>query len=251
MNIIPFQFGVSPFRATTQDGEPYFCAADACKALGLDNVSRAIDGLEKDEVTNSKVMDSIGRMQDAVFVSESGLYALIFKSRKPEAKAFRKWVTSEVLPAIRKTGGYLLPQSLPAALRALADAEEQKAQLAIANAEMQPKVEYFDCAMTSKKGLLIRDVAKLLHDAVPGGMGEHRLFEWLRKNRWLFLTPDKQNRPYQDKVDAGYLVTNEYPVATNNHGTLNKITVRITPKGRFALHRALLKEQEQNEKEAA
>jgi anti-repressor protein len=249
MNIIPFQFGESQIRTVFQFGEPWFVASDVARVLGYTNPQKAVRDHCKG--VNETFIPSEGGAQTANVIPERDVYRLIMRSKLPAAEKFEEWVVGEVLPAIRKTGGYLLPQSLPAALRALADAEEQKAQLAIANAEMQPKVEYFDCAMTSKKGLLIRDVAKLLHDAVPGGMGEHRLFEWLRKNRWLFLTPDKQNRPYQDKVDAGYLVTNEYPVATNNHGTLNKITVRITPKGRFALHRALLKEQEQNEKEAA
>jgi prophage antirepressor-like protein len=87
-------------------GNPGCVAKDVCDVLGLDNVRRALDRLDGDEFTTSKLIDSIGREQETYVVNESGLYSLIMTSRKPEAKAFRKWVTSEVLPSIRKTGAY-------------------------------------------------------------------------------------------------------------------------------------------------
>ena len=87
-------------------GNPGCLAKDVCEVLGIDNVTWALKKLDEDEFTTSKVIDSIGREQETYVVNESGLYSLIMTSRKPEAKAFRKWVTSEVLPSIRKTGAY-------------------------------------------------------------------------------------------------------------------------------------------------
>lgn len=105
--VIPFQFQSTTVRTITKDGEPWFVAKDICDVLEIQNVTQALDSLEGDE----RSMFNIGRQGEANIISESGLYALIFKSRKPEAKTFRKWVTSEVLPAIRKTGKYASPSS--------------------------------------------------------------------------------------------------------------------------------------------
>jgi len=94
------------------NGEPFFKARDVCNILGLKNVSMAISGLDINDVISSDVVDSIGKRQNMFFVSEQGLYDLIFKSRKIEAKQFQKWVTHEVLPSIRKTGKYSIPEKL-------------------------------------------------------------------------------------------------------------------------------------------
>jgi anti-repressor protein len=243
MQIIPFQFGESQIRTVNIDGEPYFVAKDIAQALGYSNHRKAV--ADHCKGGNETLLPSTGGQQFFTVIPERDVYRLIMRSKLPAAEKFEEWVVGEVLPTIRKTGSYLLPQTLPQALRALADSEEQKAALQLKNAEMEPKVAYFDCAMTSTRGLLIRDVAKLLSPAIEGGIGEMRLFKWMRKNGWLYRDSQDQNRPYQDKVDAGYLVVNEHPVATNNHGTIVKVTVRVTSKGRFALHRALLKSQEQ------
>lgn len=101
-----FDFKSTPVRALDRAGQPWFVAADVCRALDIANHRDAVQGLEEDEKGGVGISDAIGREQTTLCVSESGLYALIFKSRKPEAKTFRKWVTSEVLPAIRRTGGY-------------------------------------------------------------------------------------------------------------------------------------------------
>lgn len=92
----------------TENGEPLFCLSDLCSILDLDQVSRVKSRLNQDGVTTIKVIDSMGRPQQASFISESNLYKTIFQSRNPEAEEFTDWVTSEVLPAIRKTGGYIV-----------------------------------------------------------------------------------------------------------------------------------------------
>ena len=104
-------------RVSGTSDEPLFCLADICKILDLDQVSRVKSQIDEDGVTTSKVIDSIGREQDANFVTESGLYQVIFQSRKPEAKLFRKWVTSDVLPSIRKKGIYATTDTIDKILR--------------------------------------------------------------------------------------------------------------------------------------
>jgi len=111
MDIVKYYNGQET-KILMRDGEPFFKAMDICKILNLENVSRAVAGLNKDDITSSKVVNSVGKTQSVFFVSEQGLYDLIFKSRKKEAKEFQKWVTHEVLPSIRKTGKYSIPDKL-------------------------------------------------------------------------------------------------------------------------------------------
>ena len=106
-NVIPFDFESNAIRAMEQDGQYWFIAKDVCNVLEIKNTSQALDSLEQDE----RSMFNIGRQGKANTVNESGLYALILKSRKPQAKKFRKWITSEVIPSIRKTGGYAFDET--------------------------------------------------------------------------------------------------------------------------------------------
>lgn len=108
MKLETFDFNSMPVRVMDRDGQPWFVAADVCRVLELSNPSMACEGLDEDEKGISSA-DTLGGSQQMRIISESGLYALIFKSRKAEARKFRRWVTSEVLPAIRRTGGYALP----------------------------------------------------------------------------------------------------------------------------------------------
>ncbi len=121
-------------RTVTIDNEPFFCMADICKALEISNVSQVKTRLNQDGVISNEVIDSIGRKQNANFVNESNMYKLIFQSRKESAERFTDWVTSEVLPAIRKTGSYQNPMTT-----------DQKIQLlAQGNVELTEKVNAID-----------------------------------------------------------------------------------------------------------
>jgi prophage antirepressor-like protein len=133
-----FQYSDYSVRTTIVDGVPWFVAKDLCGVLGISKYRDAVSRLDDDERGSVKV-DTLGGKQELATVSESGMYALVLRSRKSEAQAFRKWITSEVLPSIRKTGGYsaiaqpsntvALPQNYIEALKALVAAEEQKALL--------------------------------------------------------------------------------------------------------------------------
>lgn len=157
---------------------------------------------------------------------------------------FKATLVKAFSEARRQLSTVKVPQSLPEALRAYANAVEAKELLAIENTKlavdverMQPKEDFFDCAMTSKDSMLVRDAAKLLNPDVPGGIGEKRLFAWMHANGWLFGA----NRPYQTKIDSGYLVQTERPIPTVTHGTIIKYTPRVTQRGLVALRKALTK----------
>lgn len=188
-------------RTITKDNEPMFCLSDICKALDLEQVSRVKSRLKEDGVTTSKVIDSLGREQMATFINESNLYKTIFQSRKESAERFTDWVTSEVLPSIRKNGGYianqenLTPEQIVA--NALLVAQNIILQKDRQIKEMQPKADFFDCVADSKSAFSMNEVAKVLDYK---GIGRNKLFEFLREQGIL----DRYNVPYQRYVDNGW-----------------------------------------------
>lgn len=117
--IIPFNYKDSEVRVIELDGQPTFVLADVCAVLGLSNPSKVATQIDDDALTTSEVIDSLGRRQTANVVTEPGLYQVIFMSRKEEAKSFRRWVTHEVLPAIRRQGGYISPAATEHQLNAI------------------------------------------------------------------------------------------------------------------------------------
>ena len=133
---------------------------------------------------------------ETTLINESGLYSLVLSSKLPSAKKFRRWVTSEVLPEIRKTGGYQMPQTYAEALRALADKAEEAERLQIENERMKPKEEFFDAVTGSSDCIDMKDCANSLHM----GIGRNKLFEFLRNQKIL----TQNNRPYQQYIDRGY-----------------------------------------------
>lgn len=182
-------------RTIEIDNEPWFVASDIAKALGYrmaSDLSRRID----DEDKGTQKVSTPSGMQEMTVINESGMYTAILGSNLPDAKKFKHWVTSEVLPSIRKTGGYHVPKTYAEALRAYADAVEAKEQLALENKELKPKAEFFDAVTDSKDAIPMADVAKVL----DMGIGRNKLFEFLRSRNILM----SDNRPYQKYVDAGY-----------------------------------------------
>lgn len=195
-------------RTFQLDDEPWFIASDVCKALEIANTTSALERLEDDEKSRFNLGLSGGETN---CVNEYGLYSLILGSRKREAKEFKRWITHEVIPQIRKTGGYNLPQTLPEALRAYALEIEAKEKLAAENkllveknAELEPKGIFFDAVMQSNATTSMADVVKIL----DMGVGRNKLFSILRDRK--ILQPD--NKPYQKYIDAGYfkLVEEKY-----------------------------------------
>ena len=142
MNEIVKLYKDHPVRIVDRDGEPWFVAKDVCEALGIAKVDSAIRSLDEDE-KDAHSMSTLGGNQEMTVVSEAGLYSLIMRSRKPEAKTFKRWVTHEVLPSIRKTGAYVAPNIGLEQLAAVAKKIGEMAQRLIAeNAELREKIEY-------------------------------------------------------------------------------------------------------------
>lgn len=192
------EFGA--IRTVTKDNEPLFCLGDVCRALDL--TAKGVRQRLSDEVISIyPIEDGLGRTQNALFVNEDGLYDVVLESRKDGARKFRKWVTSEVLPSIRKNGGYIANQEHMTPEQIVANA------LIVANniilqkdkqiEEMKPKADFFDAVADSKTAISMNEVAKVLNIK---GYGRNNLFEFLRENKVL----DRWNVPYQRYVDNGW-----------------------------------------------
>ena len=152
-------------RITMIDGNPWFVAKDVCDCLELDNITRALSGLDADE-KGFTISNTLGGDQRMLTINESGLYSLILRSRKPEAKAFKRWITHEVLPSIRKTGGYgnapkALPKDYVSALEALLVAEKERIALSEQNAVMAPKADIYDNVVADRQCTLTDFARKL------------------------------------------------------------------------------------------
>ena len=218
-------------RTTIICGDPWFVAADVCRALDLGNPTRALDRLDNDERTLISIKGaSNGKPVNGV--NEPGLYSLVLGSRKPEAKKFKRWITHEVIPAIRKTGGYHVPQSpeeqmaqgLLAAQKLLAEKDKRIE-------EMRPKEIFADAVSVSKTDILIGDLAKLIkqngHD-----IGQKRLFAWLREKGYLIKRKGLDwNMPTQKAMEMKLFRVKETVVThSDGHTTVSK-TTKVTGKG--------------------
>lgn len=221
-------------RTVTIDNEPWFVGKDVATSLGYERATKAIqdhvDSEDKDEIP---IQDSIGRMQKTPIISESGLYALIFGSKLESAKRFKHWVTSEVLPFIRKTGGYDMKQPQGKELLALAvleaqkTIEEQTAQIE----EMKPHAILGQAITTANTSILVGDLAKILRQNGVD-IGAQRLFGWMRENGYLIKRKGSDwNLPTQKSMDMGLFEIKE-SVHIDGNGC-NKIsrTPKVTGKG--------------------
>lgn len=238
------QFGEIRTAGTSE--QPLFCLADVCRALDLGNPSQVKTRLMDGVISNEVIIDSLGRQQSVNFINEDGLYDVILDSRKPEAKAFRKWVTSEVLPSIRKHGAYATTQTIEnilanpdngiKLLMALKEEREQR-QLAESKAnhleqvtkEQAPKVVFADAIVGSRSSCLIGELAKIL---TQNGyrIGQNRLFKWLRDHHFLGSHGEYYNIPNQKYVEQGIF---EVKKSTHSENGVMKTTstTKVTGKG--------------------
>ena len=224
-------------RTVLKDDEVLFVAKDICKALELSNPTIAIQRLDTDEVTKLNLGGLVGETN---LVNESGLYSLILGSRKPEAKKFKKWVTSEVIPSIRKHGAYMTEQTLERALTSpdfliqlatqLKEEKEKSKELENDLKQAQPKILFADSVSESDNTILIRDLAKLLKQNGIN-IGEKRLFAWLRDNGYLIKQKGQDhNSPTQKSMDLKLFRIKETAINTSKGVKINK-TPKVTGKG--------------------
>lgn len=231
----PFQYGAHEVRTLLIDGEPHFVANDLCGVLDLTDPRKSVNLLDEDERNTVPVIDSLGRSQQTFVVTEAGMYSLVLRSRKPEAKSFKRWITHEVLPAIRKTGSYsvapALPQTYAEALRELASSVEAKAELEAKIAADAPKVLFADSVATSQSTILVGDLAKILRgNGVE--VGANRLFARLREDGYLIRRQGTDwNMPTQKAMELGLFKVKETAVThSDGHVTVSK-TPKVTGKG--------------------
>ena len=196
-------------RTISINDEPWFVASDICKALDISNPSVAITRLDEDE--RSKF--NLGRQGEGNIVNEYGLYSLVLASRKPEAKKFKRWITHEVIPSIRKHGGYiagqesmtddeLLEKAILVAQRKIAERDRIIARKQERIEQMRPKEVFADSVSASKQSILIGDLAKLICQN-GHSIGQKRMFQWMRDNGYLMKTGSSYNMPMQRYVEQG------------------------------------------------
>lgn len=228
-----FNYQNNEVRTVDLNGEPWFVLKDVCEVLGIADHKVTARRLEEDEVCLTPLTDSIGRQQETTIINESGLYNVILRSDKPEAKPFRKWVTSEVLPSIRKHGGYIAgqeqlnPQELMAkallvAQKTLADREARISELTVQNQVMLPKAEYFDELVDRNLLTSFRETAKQLE------IKEKVLIQFLLEKKYIYRDKKGKLMPYADKNNGLFEVKECFNEKTQWSGT----QTLVTPKGR-------------------
>ena len=231
-----FNFHNQQVRTLIISNEPYFVATDVIKILGLTNTTVALSRLDDDE--RSKF--NLGRQGETNIVNEYGLYELILASRKPQAHEFKRWITHEVLPSIRKHGAYMTPQTIEKALlnpdtiinlaTQLKKEQEQRKQLQEENEQMKPKALFADAVSTSNSSILIGQLAKILkQNGVE--IGQNRLFAWMREHGYLGKRGSNRNVPTQRAVAQDLFKTKETAVTHADGHTTIQITTKVTGKG--------------------
>lgn len=235
------EFGT--LRGVEINGESWLVGKDVAERLGYSNASKAVMVHVDDEDKRFEMLpvsdSQIGNLVKTALINESGLYSLVLGSKLPNAKKFKRWVTSEVLPAIRKHGGYLTAEKVEEALlnpdvlirlaTELKDEREHRKALEGQIADDKPYTGFGRAIAASSDAILVREFAKLANNAgIP--IGQNRLYRWLRANSYLM----QDNKPYQRYIDNGWFALRESTVTTIK-GDLLRTTTLITGKGQMAL----------------
>lgn len=264
------EFGA--IRTVEVKNEPWFVGKDVAEILGYSNTNKAIQVHvdERDKAMRSqwgtemgKLFSSVKEMQEKLgrqdnwFINESGLYSLILSSKLPNAKKFKRWVTSEVLPAIRKTGGYIngsesmsddeiMARALLMAQKTIENNKERISQLESDNNRMRPKEIFADAVAASDQTILIGDLAKLIKQN-GYDIGQKRLFEWLRQNCYLIKRKGADyNSPTQRAMEMGLFRIKETSITCpDGHTKVNK-TTKVTGKGQQYFLNLFLSEDEED-----
>lgn len=233
-----FSFEGRQIRALTIEGEPYFVGKDVAEVLGHSNSRKAIaDHVDSEDKGVTKCY-TLGGTQQTTIINESGLYSLILSSKLPDAKKFKRWVTSKVLPTIRKHGAYMTDAKAAAIVTdkgSLADllqqAAEQLKRKDIQIEQMKPKALFADAVSTSDTPILVGELAKILHQNGVS-MGQNRMFRWLRDNGYLISKKGTSyNMPTQRAMELGLFKIKENAIThSDGHVTITK-TPKVTGKG--------------------
>lgn len=231
-------------RTIQQNGEPWFVGKDVAEILGYKDTSDAMKKhVDIEDKLTRRFADS-GQNREMYIINESGLYSLILSSKMPKAKEFKRWVTSEVIPAIRKTGGYIagsenmtdaeiMAKAVLVAQSTIQQRDQRIKELESDVAAAKPKVLFADAVSASDSTILIGDLAKILKQN-GYNTGQKRLFQWLRDNGYLIKRQGADyNSPTQRSMELGLFRVKETPIIhADGHVTVNK-TVKVTPKAQI------------------
>lgn len=254
MNQLTKVFDEQKLTIIESEGEPKFLLNDLVKILGLSNSRMVKERLNDDVSSTYPIQDSLGRTQQATFVNEDGLYDVILDSRKKEAKRFRKWITSEVIPSIRKHGAYMTPEKIeetllnPDTIIKLATnlkEEQEKRSRAEHTIQMQkPKVLFADSVDTSKSSVLIKELATILKQNEID-IGQNRLFAWLRENGFLIRKPgESYNLPTQRSMNMSLFEIKKRVFNNPDGSSRTTRTTKVTGKGQIYFVNKFLSQQE-------
>lgn len=240
--ITPFNFNGNNVRTITDEhGDPWFILKDVCDLLDLGNTAAVKKRVDQRDLNSTKVTDPSGIPRNMHVVNESGLYEVIFMSYKPEAREFKRWISHEVLPSIRKHGAYMTEHTIEQVLTDpdtiiklatdLKRERERRAELEEQQRVDAPKVLFADAVATSKSEILVGDLAKILKGNGVN-IGANRLFAWLRTNGFLINRKGTDwNMPTQRSMELGLFRVKETAVThSDGHVSVNK-TPKVTGKG--------------------
>lgn len=248
----------------TENGDPLFCLADVCKALDLGNPSQVKQRLQKNGVISNEVIDSMNRPQLMNFITEPNLYKCIFQSRKKEAEQFQDWVCGEVLPSIRKSGGYMTarqdetPEQIMARALMVAKDTIDRQQAALKQSEnknyllqcqndaltsmnegqqrhikaLMPGATFAKAVETSEHSILVGELARIIkQNGVE--IGQNRLFQWMRDKGYLFKKGEMYNQPTQKALQMGLFELKKTVITKPNGDSLVTTTTKVTGKGQI------------------
>lgn len=248
----------------TKSGEPLFCLADVCKALDLGNPSQVKQRLQKNGVISNEVIDSMNRPQLMNFITEPNLYKCIFQSRKKEAEQFQDWVCGEVLPSIRKSGGYMVarqdetPEQIMARALMVAKDTIDRQQAALKQSEnknyllqcqndaltsmnegqqrhikaLMPGATFAKAVETSEHSILVGELARIIkQNGVE--IGQNRLFQWMRDKGYLCKKGEMYNQPTQKALQMGLFELKKTVITKPNGDSLVTTTTKVTGKGQI------------------
>lgn len=227
-------------RAVSINNEPYFVGKDVTEVLGYQNGSRDINRhVDAEDRRKAMVFDG-NQDKETILINESGLYSLILSSKLPKAKEFKRWVTAEVLPAIRKTGGYVndtaqfvesyFGQLEPSQKHALTMMFEESKRMSAQLKEQAPKVLFANAVETAHNSILIGDLAKIIRQNGVD-IGQKRLFEWLRQNGYLIKDGQSKNMPTQKAMEKSLFEVKESTINNPDGSVRITRTTKVTGKG--------------------
>lgn len=226
-------------RIIEKDGEPWLVGKDVAEILGYTNTPKAIrDHIDDEDKLTERIVLS-GQNRKAILINESGLYSLVLSSKLPTAKKFKRWVTNEVLPSIRKHGAYMTPETLQAAIlnpdtmiqlcQALKEEQEKHKALEVKVEEDKPKVQFAEAVDSSPSSILVGTLAKLItQNGVK--IGQNKLYEWMRQNGYLISQGSRHNEPTQKAMELGLFEVREQVYDRNGVNFVSKTTM-VTGKG--------------------